>query len=103
MADGKKILGPDRNGEGPLWKLLRLWPVVLAIVAVATAWGSFSSDVKSLEAGQTAQWKSIGDNRDQIQLLKQQGARVENELDNINRAIGSQREGTKEILRELRK
>ena len=98
-----KLLGNDRNGESPLWKLLRLWPIVVGVGALIGSYYVMGDDIKDLRNAQVPQWTKINKNSDEISDLKASVKGIERDVSNIDRQLTEQRSDIKTILREVAK
>ena len=94
---------PSRNGEGPLWKLLRLWPLLIAVVAISGMIYVTSDNVGDLQASQKVQWGKIGENRDSINELEKQTGIIEYRLQRVDDTLAEQKTDIKEILRAVKR
>ncbi len=96
------MVGRGRNGEGPLWKYVRLWPIVLAIGSVIAAYAVMADNQSDLEKAQVKIDNKVDQNSVAIQLLEQQGVRVDGHLIRIDEKLGDQKGDIKDILIILR-
>ena len=96
-------MASSRNGEGPLWKLLRLWPLLIAVVAISGMIYVTSYNVTDLQAADKIQWRKIGDNREDITELEKQTGIIEWRLQNVDNALAEQKGDIKEILKAVQK
>jgi len=95
-------MGLGRTGEAPIWKVVRLWPVLIAIVAFI-GWVYTSSHVLSeVKDAQKTLWERTGDNKDAISVLNGRSDVIDNEMKNINKSMDEQKADTKSILTILR-
>ena len=101
------------KNEGPIWKYLKLWTIVFVIVSGIGAYAIMSDNIKDLRAAQLTQERTISNNdarqtgrfegnREEIELLKQQGIRVEGQLERVNDKLSDQKEDIGNILAILR-
>ena len=100
---GNSNMASSRNGEGPLWKLLRLWPLLIAVVAISGMIYVTSYNVTDLQAADKIQWRKIGDNREDITELEKQTGIIEWRLQNVDNALAEQKGDIKEILKAVQK
>ncbi|MAG26366.1 hypothetical protein CMI47_12520 [Candidatus Pacearchaeota archaeon] len=96
-------LGSPRNGEPPLWKLLRLWPLVIAVVAVVGSIYNSINDIGDLQAAVKIQWGKISDNEDQAVKVDTKVQIIQFRLDGIEKSIVEQNSDIKAILKEVSK
>ena len=97
------VIGNGRDGESPLWKLVRLWPVVVGAAAVIGSIYVMADNVGDLQSNAKIQWTKIGENRDAIKALESRNKVIEYRLDSIDQKIQEQKSDIKEILREVKK
>lgn len=90
---------PARNGEHSAWRLLRLWPVALLFLAVMGNYFTVSAGQKTIKDKQLRQEKKIDGNIENINILKGQAIRVEEQLKQVNDKLTSQKDDIKVILR----
>lgn len=92
-----------RNGEGPLWRLIRLWPVAVAIIAVSGSIYIMSDNVGDLQAAQKVQWAKGSKRDEKITELEKQTNIIEYRLTNMDNTLAEQKSDLKEILRQVSK
>jgi len=100
---GDKALGNGRNGESPAWKLLRLWPLIIAIVAVVGSIYNSINDIGDLQAAAKVQWDKIGGNEDGIVEVDTKVQIIQYRLDGIEKSLDEQKMDIKAILNEVKK
>ena len=99
----EKIVGNGRDSEGPMWKLIRLWPIVVGAAAVIGSIYVMSDNVGDLQTNAKIQWTKIGENRDAIKALESRNLIIDYRFDSIDQKIQEQKSDIKEILREVKK
>ena len=97
------VIGNGRNGESPLWKLVRLWPVVVGAAAMIGSIYVMSDNVGDLKKSDQEQWAGIKKAKDEISDLKASVKGIERDVYNIDRQLTEQRSDIKTILREVAK
>lgn len=96
-------MNEPRNGEHGAWKLVRLWPVVVAITAVIGAVYVTTDNVSALQSVQASQWNRISENRKSVTELEKQTGVIEYRLKNMDESLREQKQDIKAILTEVRK
>lgn len=95
-------MSQSRNGEHVAWKLLRLWPVAVAIISISGMIYITSDNVGDLQAANSTQWTKINKNKDAISELEKQTGIMNYRLQDMNDTLSEQKSDIKEILRAVK-
>jgi len=96
------LVGPSRPSEGPIWKYLRLVPLIITIGVVVGAWSVMADNQKDLKDALKITKERVEINREAIELLKGQSIRVEEQMKRVDEKLGEQKDDIKDILTILR-
>ncbi len=92
-----------RNSENGLWRLMRLWPLVVIIVSVTGILYVMVDDLKDVQASTGKLWQKYSSNRDSIVELEKQTGIIEYRLQRVDDTLKIQGADIKAILTEVRK
>jgi hypothetical protein len=92
-----------KNNENGFFKLVRLWPILLAIVAVSGSIYVMADRVDILQATTIVQDDKITNNKGSITELEKQTGIIEYRLQRVDDTLAEQRGDIKEILRAVKK
>ena len=98
-----EVLQLVKNSENGFFKLIRLWPVFLAIVAVSGSIYVMADRVDILQATTIVQDDKITSNKGSIIELEKQTSIIEYRLQKVDDTLAEQRADIKEILRAVKK
>lgn len=93
---------PPRNGENSLWKLLRLWPIILAFTAVVGSLYVTANDVGRVKVSDKIQWEKIGGNTSSIAVLTGRTDVIDARMENFKEAQTEMKADIKEILKAVK-
>ena len=98
-----EVLQLMKNNENGFFKLVRLWPILLAIVAVSGSIYVMADRVDILQATTIVQDDKITNNKGSIIELEKQTNIIEYRLQKVDDTLAEQRADIKEILRAVKK
>jgi len=98
-----EVLQLVKNSENGFFKLIRLWPVLVAIVAVSGSIYVMADRVDILQATTIVQDDKITSNKGSIIELEKQTSIIEYRLQKVDDTLAEQRADIKEILRAVKK
>ena len=92
-----------KDSENGFFKLVRLWPVFLAIVAVSGSIYVMADRVDILQDATASQDDKIGNNKGSIIELEKQTGIIEYRLQRVDDTLAEHSNDIKEILRAVKK
>ena len=98
-----EVLQLMKDSENGFFKLVRLWPVLLAVVAGSGSIYVMADRVDILQATTTSQDTKITNNKGSIIELEKQTGIIEYRLQRVDDTLAEQRGDIKEILRAVKK
>jgi hypothetical protein len=98
-----EVLKIMKDSENGFFKLVRLWPVFLAIVAVSGSIYVMADRVDILQDATASQDDKIGNNKGSIIELEKQTGIIEYRLQRVDDTLAEQSNDIKEILRAVKK
>ena len=98
-----EVLKIMKDSENGFFKLIRLWPVLLAVVAVSGSIYVMADRVDILQEATASQDDKIGSNKGSIIELEKQTGIIEYRLQRVDDTLAEQRGDIKEILKAVKK